>query len=62
MIAALLITLREGLEAALLVGIVLGVLRKLGRMERSRPVWAGVGAAVAVSTMPTLSSSTWRRD
>jgi len=55
MIAALWITLREGLEAALLVGIVLGVLRKLGRMERSRPVWAGVGAAVAVSAVAGLA-------
>ena len=49
MLAALLITLREGLEAALIVGIVLGVLRKLGRADRGRVVWAGVVAAVIVS-------------
>ena len=49
MFAALLITLREGLEAALIVGIVLGVLRKLGHTDRSRPVWVGVLAAVVVS-------------
>ncbi len=49
MLAALLITLREGLEAALVVGIVLGVLRKLGRADRGRVVWAGVVAAVIVS-------------
>ncbi len=49
MFAALLITLREGLEAALIVGIVLGVLRKLGHTDRSRPVWLGVLAAVVVS-------------
>ncbi len=55
MIAALLITLREGLEAALIVGIVLGVLRKLGRADRSRPVWAGVVAAVAVSIIVGLT-------
>jgi high-affinity iron transporter len=54
MIAALLITLREGLEAALIVGIVLGVLRKLGRADRSGPVWAGVVAAVAVSIIAGL--------
>jgi high-affinity iron transporter len=54
MIAALLITLREGLEAALIVGIVLGVLRKLGRTDRRRPVWAGVVAAVAVSIVVGL--------
>jgi len=49
MFASALITLREGLEAALIVGIVLGVLRKMGRRDRSRSVWAGVLAAVAVS-------------
>ena len=55
MIASLLITLREGLEAALIVGIVLGVLRKLGQAERSRPVWAGVLAAVMVSVVAGLA-------
>jgi high-affinity iron transporter len=51
MFAALLITLREGLEAALIVGIVLGVLRKLGRADRSRPVWAGTLSAVLASVV-----------
>ncbi len=54
MIASLLITLREGLEAALIVGIVLGVLRKLGQSDRSKPVWAGVLAAVIVSVIAAL--------
>ncbi len=51
MFASALITLREGLEAALIVGIVLGVLRKMGRANRGRLVWAGVAAAVAVSVV-----------
>jgi high-affinity iron transporter len=55
MVAAFLITLREGLEAALIVGIVLGVLRKLGRWDRSRPVWLGVAAAVLVSIGAALA-------
>jgi len=55
MLASLLITLREGLEAALIVGAVLGVLRKLGQDDRSRPVWAGVLAAVAVSIVAGLA-------
>ncbi|MGD2104381.1 MAG: FTR1 family protein [Anaerolineae bacterium] len=54
MFASALITLREGLEAALIVGIVLGVLGKLGRSDRVRPVWAGVLAAVAVSVVAGL--------
>lgn len=49
MTAALLITLREGLEAALIIGIVLSVLRRIGRSNRSRSVWSGVLAAVVVS-------------
>ena len=55
MLASALITLREGLEAALIVGIVLGVLRKLGHADRSRPVWAGVLAAVVVSVAAGLA-------
>ena len=57
MLAALLITLREGLEAALVVGIVLGVLQKLGRRDRSKAVWAGVVAAIAVSAVAALALS-----
>jgi len=55
MVASALITLREGLEAALIVGIVLGVLRRLGRLDRSRPVWAGVLAAVGLSVVIGLA-------
>ena len=55
MIAALLITLREGLEAALIVGVVLGVLGRLGRSDRGKAVWAGVAAAVAVSVVAALA-------
>jgi len=55
MIVSALITLREGLEAALVVGIVLGILRKLGRADRSKPVWAGVLSAVIVSIVAALA-------
>jgi high-affinity iron transporter len=53
-LASFLITLREGLEAALIVGIVLSVLRKLGQSNRSRPVWVGVGTAVLASIVVGL--------
>jgi high-affinity iron transporter len=55
MFASMLITLREGLEAALIVGIMLSVLRKLGQTDRSRPVWAGVLAALFASVVAGLA-------
>ncbi|MGD2105368.1 MAG: FTR1 family protein [Anaerolineae bacterium] len=46
---SVLLAFREGLEAALIVGIVLGALRKLGHVEQSRAVWQGVAMAVVAS-------------
>lgn len=49
MLSAFLISLREGLEAALVVGICLVYLQKIGRRNLARPVWYGVAAALALS-------------
>jgi high-affinity iron transporter len=49
MFSSLLVTLREGFEAALIIAVILAVLRRSGMLERARSVWAGVAAAVAVS-------------
>ena len=49
MLSAFLIALREGVEAALVVGIVLVYLARTGRNYLSRYVWGGVAAAVALS-------------
>ena len=49
MLSAFLIALREGVEAALVVGIVLVYLARTGRSQLSRFVWGGVAAAVALS-------------
>ena len=49
MLASFLLSLREGLEAALIISIVLGVLRKLNRQDLSSTVWAGVASAIVVS-------------
>jgi high-affinity iron transporter len=49
MATALLIMLREGFEAALVVAIVFAYLRRIERLELSRAVWQGVGLALALS-------------
>lgn len=49
MVAAALLAFREGLEAALILGIVLGVLRRVGRAGQERMVWLGAGLAALVS-------------
>lgn len=46
--ASLLITLREGLEMAIIVAILLAYLRMVGRNDRRPAVWAGVGVAAAL--------------
>jgi high-affinity iron transporter len=47
MLATLVIGLREGLEASLIVGIIAAFLRRSGRPLR--PIWIGVAIAVALS-------------
>lgn len=49
MFPAFLLSLREGLEAALIVGIVLGILKKLNRDDLKSSIWLGVFSAVVVS-------------
>lgn len=49
MIATLLIGLREGLEAALVVGVLLAYVGKIGRRDAAVKICAGVAAAVALS-------------
>lgn len=47
--AAFIIALREGIEAALIVSIILAYLTQLGRRDRAHLVWWGTALAVAVS-------------
>ncbi len=49
MVESLVITLREGIEAALVVGIILAYLRKTGRTDLSRHIFRGLILAVLAS-------------
>lgn len=52
--ASFLITLREGLEIALILSILLAYLNTIGRRDRHRSIWAGAGSAAAVSVAAGL--------
>ena len=49
MIAAALLAFREGLEAALILGIVLSVLHRFGRQDQEKTAWLGAGLAAVAS-------------
>jgi high-affinity iron transporter len=50
MIATLVIFLREGVEASMIVAILLAYLNRIGRREHFRDVFLGVGAALILAT------------
>jgi len=54
MFPSFLLSLREGLEAALLIGIVLGALRKTNHPELRPAVWAGAISAMFASLVAAL--------
>lgn len=45
------ITLREGFEAALIVGLILAYLHKIESVDERRAVWVGVGLAAVLSLL-----------
>jgi high-affinity iron transporter len=47
--STLLIALREGLEAALIISALLAYLSKIGRRELARQIWLGVAGAITLS-------------
>ncbi len=51
MVSSLLLALREGVEAALVIGILLGALRKVRRPDLNSRVWWGVISAALVSLL-----------
>jgi len=60
MLSALLVALREGVEAALVVGIVLVYLNRTGRAALAKYAWAGVALAVAASVAAAVALQHWR--
>jgi high-affinity iron transporter len=57
MFSALVVTLREGVEAALIVGITLVYLAKIGRPDLRRTVYFALGAAVVASVAGAVALS-----
>jgi len=60
LLSAFLIALREGVEAALVVGIILVYLSRTGRQHLSRFVWYGVATAAALSLGVAIALERWR--
>ncbi len=54
MLPSYLLSLREGIEAALIVGIVLGVLRQMRRTEWVPAVWLGTILAAVISLIAAI--------
>lgn len=49
---AFIVTLREGFEASLILGLILAYLTKTGQAQRySRPIWLGTAAALVASVL-----------
>ena len=60
MLSAFLIALREGVEAALVVGIILVYLTRTARSHLAQFVWYGVAAAAALSLAVAVVLERWR--
>lgn len=58
MLQTLVVTLREGIEIALVMGIILAYLKRIGRPELVRWAWGGFGAAL----LPSLAGALWLQD
>src|SRR5512133_545516 len=54
MLPSYLLSLREGLEAALIIGIVLGALQKIRRTDLAPALWLGTLSAVGVSVLAAI--------
>jgi FTR1 family protein len=60
LLSAFLISLREGVEASLVVGIILVYLSRTGRQTLAKFVWYGVAAAAALSLAVAVALERWQ--
>jgi high-affinity iron transporter len=58
-LATFVIGLREGVEAALIVGIIAAFLRREGRADTLRLVWLGVGLAALICAAVAIGLQAW---
>jgi high-affinity iron transporter len=54
MLAGFLLALREGIEAVLIISIMLGMLKKMNRNDRAPVVWLGVAGAALLSVATAI--------
>ena len=54
MLSSYILSLREGLEAALIIGIVLSALRQMHRRDLASAIWAGAGSAALLSLLTAI--------
>ena len=59
MLPTFLLSLREGLEAALIIGIVLGAVSKIHRKDLTPSVWLGALSAIVVSILTAIILTTF---
>src|SRR5437879_5208515 len=64
MLQAFIVTLREGVEAALIVGITLAYLAKIGRPELRKSVFSSLAAGFlgSIGVAVLLSRTQWNQD
>jgi len=59
MLPTFLLSLREGLEAALIIGIVLGAVSKIHRKDLTSSVWLGALSAIIISILTAVILTTF---
>ena len=54
MLPSYILSLREGIEATLIIGIVLASVRQMHRLDLRPAIWAGTGSAALISLLTAI--------